>query len=85
MGLGFDKVLEQVASEIPDAKDRLNYVVKMTEQAAERVLNATDAAMPLQTELATGAATLDKRWKELLANASFKSECNQAAAETLTF
>ncbi len=84
-GLGFDKMLEQVASEIPDAKDRLNYVAKMTEQAAERVLNATDAAIPLQTELATGAATLDKRWKEMLAKPSLKSEYNQATDETLTF
>lgn len=85
MGLGFDKVLEQVASEIPDAKDRLNYVAKMTEQAAERVLNATDAAMPLQTELANNAATLDKQWKEVLARPSLKSEYNQIANETLTF
>ena len=40
--LGLDKMLEQVAHEIPDARDRLNYVAKMTEQAAERVLNAVD-------------------------------------------
>ena len=51
-GLGFDKILEQVATEIPDTKERLNYVARMTEQAAERVLNATDLANPLQTKLA---------------------------------
>lgn len=84
-GLGFDKILEQVASEIPDARDRLTYVARMTEQAAERVLNATDIATPLQTELAVGAATLDKRWKELMAKPSLKSEYNQVANETLTF
>jgi chemotaxis protein CheZ len=84
-GLGFDKMLEQVASEIPDARDRLNYVARMTEQAAERVLNATDVATPLQTELANGAAVLDKRWKEVLAKPSLKTEYNQVADETLTF
>ena len=84
-GLGFDKMLEQVASEIPDARDRLNYVARMTEQAAERVLNATDVATPLQTELANGAAALDKRWKEVLAKPSLKTEYNQVADETLTF
>jgi chemotaxis protein CheZ len=84
-GLGFDQILEKVASEIPDARDRLNYVARMTEQAAERVLNATDVVTPLQTELATGAAALDKRWKETLANPSLKSEYNQVADETLTF
>jgi chemotaxis protein CheZ len=85
MGLGFDQILEKVASEIPDARDRLNYVARMTEQAAERVLNATDVATPLQTELATGAATLDKHWREILAKPSLKSEYNQVADETLTF
>lgn len=84
-GLGFDQILEQVASEIPDARDRLNYVAKMTEQAAERVLNATDVATPLQTEMATGAVALDKRWKEVIAKPSLKSEYNQAVDETLTF
>jgi len=84
-GLGLDKILEQVAQDIPDARDRLNYVARMTEQAAERVLNATDVAAPLQTELAANAADLENRWKEVLANASLKSEYNQLANETLTF
>lgn len=84
-GLGFDQILEKVASEIPDARDRLNYVARMTEQAAERVLNATDVATPLQTELATSAAILDKRWKDLIAKPSLKREYNQVADETLTF
>lgn len=84
-GLGFDEILDKVASEIPDARDRLNYVARMTEQAAERVLNATDAATPLQTELATGASALDKRWKEVLAKPALKSEYNQVADETLIF
>jgi chemotaxis protein CheZ len=84
-GLGLDKIMERVAQDIPDARDRLNYVARMTEQAAERVLNATDLATPLQTELSTSAAALDKRWKELLAVPSLKSEYNQVADETLTF
>ena len=33
-GLGLDKILEQVAQDIPDARDRLAYVARMTEQAA---------------------------------------------------
>ena len=84
-GLGLDKLLEQVAQDIPDARDRLNYVARMTEQAAERVLNATDAAIPLQSELAAEATALEGRWKEVLARPSLKSEYNQAADETLAF
>ena len=85
MGLGLDKILEQVAKDIPDARDRLSYVARMTEQAAERVLNATDVAMPLQTALATEAGALGAQWKEALLKASLKSEYNQVAAQTLAF
>jgi chemotaxis protein CheZ len=84
-GLGLDKILEQVAQDIPDARDRLAYVARMTEQAAERVLNATDAATPLQTELANEATKLERRWKETLEKPSLKSEYNLIADETLTF
>jgi len=84
-GLGLDKILEQVAQDIPDARDRLAYVSRMTEQAAERVLNATDVATPLQTELATKAVALDKNWKTILDKPSLKSEYNQIADETLEF
>jgi chemotaxis protein CheZ len=83
--LGLDKIMERVAQDIPDARDRLNYVARMTEQAAERVLNATDVATPLQTELGSNAASLDKRWKALLEAPSLKSEYNQLANDTLTF
>lgn len=84
-GLGFDKMLEQVASEIPDARDRLNYVARMTEQAAERVLNATDEATPLQTDMAAAAAALEKRWTEVMERPSLKSEYNAQVQETLDF
>jgi chemotaxis protein CheZ len=84
-GLGLDKILEQVAQDIPDARDRLAYVARMTEQAAERVLNATDAATPLQTELATEASKLEMQWKETLEVPSLKTEYNVIADQTLSF
>jgi chemotaxis protein CheZ len=84
-GLGLDQILEQVAQDIPDARDRLAYVARMTEQAADRVLNATDLATPLQTELANGAEELEQHWKDLLAKPSLKTEYNQIADETLAF
>jgi chemotaxis protein CheZ len=84
-GLGLDKLLEQVAQDIPDARDRLAYVARMTEQAAERVLNATDAAIPLQTELGAEAVSLGQRWKSTLEKPSLKSEYNEMANETLVF
>jgi chemotaxis protein CheZ len=62
--LGLDKEIEKAAEAIPDARDRLNYVANMTEQAAHRALNAIDRAQPLQEDLASRAEALDKRWAE---------------------
>jgi chemotaxis protein CheZ len=84
-GLGLDKIMDQVAHDIPDARDRLKYVAKMTEQAAERVLNATDAAMPLQDNILSQAGVLEERWKTIMASASVKSEYNEIANETLAY
>ncbi|PKO45056.1 MAG: protein phosphatase CheZ [Betaproteobacteria bacterium HGW-Betaproteobacteria-22] len=84
-GLGLDKILEQVAQDIPDARDRLAYVARLTEQAAERVLNATDQAIPLQEEIATGAIELEQRWKAVMAEPSLKSEYNLTADETIAY
>ncbi|WNL38829.1 protein phosphatase CheZ [Halomonas sp. PAMB 3264] len=60
--LGLDKEIEKAAVAIPDARDRLHYVATMTEQAADRALNAIDRAQPLQDQLAERAEALDKRW-----------------------
>ena len=84
-GLGLDKLMEKVAVDIPDARDRLNYVARMTEQAAEKVLNATDAAIPLQTELATEAGRLEVRWNQVMSVPSLKSDYTSVANETLAF
>ena len=36
--LGLDQAIAEAAEAIPDARDRLDYVVQMTAQAAERAL-----------------------------------------------
>jgi chemotaxis protein CheZ len=65
-GLGLDKLIERAASDIPDARDRLDYVARLSEQAAQRVLNATDAASPLQDRIDASSVELAGRWKHLL-------------------
>lgn len=61
--LGYDKALETAAASIPDARDRLSYIATMTEQAAERALNATEVARPIQDKLASDAAALSQQWQ----------------------
>ncbi|MBI5919361.1 MAG: protein phosphatase CheZ [Nitrosomonadales bacterium] len=63
--LGYDKNLERAAAAIPDARDRLNYVAAMTEQAAERVLNATEAAQPVVSRIESEARHLSGEWQKL--------------------
>ncbi|ASL26475.1 protein phosphatase CheZ [Azotobacter chroococcum] len=66
--LGLDKEIEKAAQAIPDARDRLGYIAAMTEQAADRALNAVDRAQPIQDELAEGAKALDERWQAWFAD-----------------
>jgi chemotaxis protein CheZ len=80
--LGLDKVLEKATVEIPDVRDRLNYVARMTEQAAQRVLNATDTAIPLQERIDAGADEILNGWRTTL-KAPF-SEANYRDMATLT-
>jgi chemotaxis protein CheZ len=62
--LGYVQLLEQVARAIPDARERLRYIAQMTEQAANRVLNATDVARPIQERLASRAQVLGAEWEK---------------------
>lgn len=67
--LGLDRQVAVAAEAIPDARDRLNYIAAMTEQAAERALNAIDVAQPMQEKLASEAKALQQRWAEWSAGA----------------
>ena len=63
--LGLDKEIERLAKDdITNTRDRLMYVAKMTEQAAQRVLNATEAASPLQEAIEQGASGLLAEWQQ---------------------
>lgn len=83
--LGYDKLVEKTVSALPDAKDRLAYIANLTEQAACRVLNATDIANPLQDDIESGAAALAGKWDALFANQIGVEEFKQLAAETRAF
>lgn len=73
-GLGLDKLLEKAASDIPDARDRLDYVARMSEQAAQKVLNATDVAIPLQEKVADESRRIGLLVKQLKTQALPTSE-----------
>lgn len=61
--LGLDQAVKEAAHAIPDARDRLHYVARMTEQAANRVLNIAENLQPVQEALQNRAIALDERWQ----------------------
>ena len=82
-GLGLDKLIEKAASDIPDARDRLDYVARLSEQSAKRVLDATDAANPLQDGIDDRAAELGRSWQALLAAPGADGEWRALAERTV--
>ena len=83
--LGYDKLLEKTAAAIPDASDRLNYVIRMTEQAAERTMNATDVVKPIQDQIARDATALSKQWNRLFAKELGIAEFKELVVQTRGF
>ncbi len=83
--LGYDKLLQETAAPIADAKDRLSYIANLTERAAYRVLNATDIANPIQDALESDATVLAERWDRVFENKSDVDEFKRLAADTRAF
>ncbi len=80
--LGLDKEVEKAAEAIPDARARLNYVASMTEQAADRALNAVDRAQPLQNEIESRAESLDQQWQTWFENPMELDQARQLVTDT---
>ncbi|MBS4016643.1 MAG: protein phosphatase CheZ [Dechloromonas sp.] len=83
--LGYDKLIEKTVSALPDAKDRLAYVANLTEQAACRVLNATDIAGPLVDGMESRSRDLGAAWDKVFANQMSPEEFRALAVETRQF
>jgi chemotaxis protein CheZ len=83
--LGYDSLLEDASQQLPDARQRLTYIAQMTEQAASRVLNATDIAKPVLDELAPRSVDLSARWDKMFANQLSVDEFKQLAADSRAF
>ncbi|WP_353155525.1 protein phosphatase CheZ [Herminiimonas fonticola] len=83
--LGYDRSLSDVASEITDAQGRLEYVATLTEQAANKVLNAIDIGMPEQDSLSKTAKEMDTRWAQLFDGKLSVDEFKKLATDSRQF
>lgn len=54
-------------TDIPDAKERLNYVIDMTDKSAHRTLTAVENTLPIAGDLKDSSTHLVNEWKRFLA------------------
>ncbi|MDH5354185.1 MAG: protein phosphatase CheZ [Gammaproteobacteria bacterium] len=58
------KVAKLAIESIPDAKERLNYIVTKTDQAAHKTMEVAEATMVLSDGFSDRARSLRKRWEK---------------------
>ncbi len=67
IGFSLDsKITAMTENDIPDAKERLQYVITMTEDAANKTLNAVEDLLPVSQSLNEQAAELSTKWERFL-------------------
>lgn len=80
--LGLDQAIAEAAEAIPDARDRLDYVVQMTAQAAERALNCVELSQPHQSQMEKGAKALSGRWDAWFENPIELADARELVSDT---
>jgi len=83
--LGYDKKMQKATSAIPDARARLSYVATMTQQAADRVLTATEIAQPIVGKIGDDAQRLAHEWQMLFDQKLSPEQLRELAIKTHTF
>jgi chemotaxis protein CheZ len=66
--------------DIPDAKKRLNHVIDMTEQAANRTMDAVESCLPIADQLTQQLNKIQPQWQKLMHRqlqlSEFKTLCH---------
>ncbi len=59
------RIADLAAQDIPDAKDRLEYVLKMTDEAANKTMDALDSASELNKQMSAKTTSLKSAWEKI--------------------
>ena len=73
------------SGEIRDARDRLNYVIDMTNQAAHKTLNAVEESIPICEEISRATADICEKWHKFTARDMTAEQFRALAAEISAF
>ena len=75
------RLLDMTDHDIPDAKHRLNYVIEMTDKAANKTMDAVDNCLPIADKLIADLEAVKPRWQGLMSReiaiGDFKLLCHQ--------
>lgn len=82
---GDSRLVELAQDEIPDARERLSYVVTQTEQATHETLNAVESSLPIAEDFASRAADLTEKWTRFRNRELSVEEFREFARELDTF
>ena len=74
-------IAEMAQSEMPDAAERLNYVISMTEDAANTTLEAVESAMPLAETLRGDSQRLAELWAKFNARQMTVGDFRELSSE----
>ena len=80
MNFQLDSRLNDLANaDIPDAKERLNYVIEQTENAANKTMDAVEAIFPVVDSIQQQVKSVEPLWQKLMHNdlglPEFKNLC----------
>jgi chemotaxis protein CheZ len=62
------KLNDLATADIPDAKERLNYVITRTEEAANKTMDAVEALFPVVDNIAKQVESVNPTWTKLINN-----------------
>jgi chemotaxis protein CheZ len=75
------RIANMANEDIPDAQERLNYVISLTEQAANTTMDAIESGMPLADKLCQDINGIVPAWTKLMNRdlqlGEFKALCHQ--------
>ncbi|WP_068712691.1 protein phosphatase CheZ [Vibrio tritonius] len=76
-----DRMTEIAKDEIPDARERLNYVIEKTEVAANKTMDAVDRCMPIADRMHESLLQVRPQWNQLMHGkidlVEFKALCHR--------
>jgi len=86
MSLRLDPYLaDMLRDDIPDVKERLSYVTRMTEQAANTTIGMVESALPLVDDIGGIAEHLQQDWRKLVHRELSGAEFGRVVDEISSF